>query len=91
VTPKEIGQKIKDLILNRKRAYQLVFDPKNQFTAKVIKDLAKFCRATETTFHADPRMHAALEGRREVFLRIQNHLNLTTEDLTRLYAGRDIE
>jgi hypothetical protein len=29
-----------------------------------------------------------LEGRREVWLRIQQHLNLTTEQLFQLYGGQ---
>jgi hypothetical protein len=53
----------------------------------VIADLAKFCRATKPTFHEDPRVHALLEGRREVFLRIMEHRNLPTEELYRLYGG----
>jgi hypothetical protein len=51
----------------------------------VLKDLAKFCRAHESTFHKDPRAHAVMEGRREVWLRIQNQLNLTDEELWALY------
>lgn len=54
---------------------------------KVLEDLAKFCRAHETTFHTDPRVHAALEGRREVFLRIQQHLNLDDPALWRLFGA----
>lgn len=57
----------------------------------VLHDLAKFCRAHETTFHEDPRIHAALEGRREVWLRIQQHLNLTSAELTELYTGENPE
>lgn len=52
----------------------------------VLRDLAKFCRADQTTFHTDPRLHAVLEGRREVWLRIQHHLQLTPEQLYALYG-----
>ena len=52
---------------------------------KVLADLAKFCRAHETTFHADPRIHAVLEGRREVFLRIMEHLQFTADQLYKLH------
>jgi len=51
--------------------------------------LAAFCRAEETTFNLDPRVHAVLEGRREVFLRIQNHLNLSSEDLWKKYSKKE--
>jgi hypothetical protein len=52
----------------------------------VQEDLADFCRANESTFDADPRMHAVLEGRREVWLRIQNTINLTVAQQFALYA-----
>lgn len=54
---------------------------------RVLRDLAKFCRANETCFDADPRLHAVLEGRREVWLRIQNHLHLSADELFTLQSG----
>lgn len=55
---------------------------------KVLSDLAKFCRFGETTFHpGSDRVSALLEGRREVFLRILQHLNLSQEQLMLLFAG----
>jgi len=74
-----------DFVRSRKRTYQLTFGtPAGQ---QVLIDLAGFCRANETCFNADPRLHAVLEGRREVWLRIANHLNLTTDQLYALYTG----
>lgn len=55
------------------------------FGQAVLADLAKFCRAHNSTFHSDSRVHAALEGRREVFLRILNHLQLSDEQLYALH------
>lgn len=73
----------------RKRAYQLAFgSPAGQ---EVLADLAKFCRAHETCFDPDPRIHAALEGRREVYLRIQQHLNLTEAQLAAIFSGNRIQ
>lgn len=46
---------------------------------KVLADLRKFCRGDQSTFHTDPRVHALLEGRREVFLRILAMLNMPSE------------
>jgi hypothetical protein len=43
---------------------------------RVLKDLARFCRASTSTFDPDARVHAFREGRREVWLRIQTMLNL---------------
>jgi len=76
-----------DFLRGRKRAYQLSLSSVAGQT--VLRDLAEFCRANETCFHEDPRLHAVLEGRREVWLRIQQHLNLTSEQLYALYSGRD--
>lgn len=74
-------------IRNRKKAYQIVFAPSSAHGQEVLSDLARFCRAYETCFDADPRKHAVLEGRREVWLRVQNHLHLTPEQLFALIPG----
>lgn len=71
----------------RKRAYQLTFQLNQPANVAVLDDLIRFCRVNESTFHPDARIAANLDGRREVFLRIQNHLGLTTEQLLSLYAG----
>lgn len=87
----EIKEKIRSVLSNRQHAYQEVFKSDSLSVQAVLKDLIRFCRANESTFHEDPRIHAVLEGRREVFLRIQKHLNLSTEDLWKLYkiGGND--
>jgi hypothetical protein len=73
------------LLRNRSHAYRITFTgPRAE---DVLADLAKFCRATESTFHPDPRAHAVAEGRREVWLRIQHHLKLTDDDLWKRYGG----
>lgn len=69
----------------RQTAYKLVFSsPAGQM---VLRDLMGFCRAGESTFHPDPRTHALLEGRREVFLRIQDHVELTTDQAVAVFGG----
>lgn len=71
--------------LNRRRtAYVRTF--LTPFGQEVLADLAKFCRANESTFHTDPRAHAVAEGRREVWLRLQRHLQLTDDQLWQLYG-----
>lgn len=57
--------------------------------APMLADLAKFCRANESTFDADPRIHALLEGRREVFLRIINFLSIDSETVSSLVKVKD--
>lgn len=77
-------ERILRLLQPRRRAYQIAFgSPAGQ---AVLLDLAIFCRANETCFHADPRRHAVAEGRREVWLRIQQHMNLGDDQLIALYA-----
>lgn len=72
-------------LAERRTDYTRTFDTPHG--AKVLADLAKFCRAQESTFHPDPRVHAVAEGRREVWLRIQQHLNLSEQDLWRAFGG----
>jgi hypothetical protein len=71
-------------------AYNRVFDKQSVHTTEVLKDLARFCRAHETTFHADPRLHAVLEGRREVWLKIQQYLQLSTAEIYELHKIKEI-
>ncbi|CAB4132162.1 hypothetical protein UFOVP134_49 [uncultured Caudovirales phage] len=73
-----------DFLRLRRQAYQLTFS--SPIGQRVLEDLAEFCRANETCFHADPRMHAVLEGRREVWLRIRKFLDLTAEQQAALMA-----
>jgi hypothetical protein len=85
---KEYGATL-DFLRHRKRSYQLaMMSPAGQ---DVLRDLAKFCRADRSCFDADPRLHAVAEGRREVWLRIQQHLNLSSEELFVLYGGGTIQ
>lgn len=78
------------IIQSRMVAYNRVFDAKNQYTKVVLLDLSKFCRAHESTFHKDPRLHAMLEGRREVWLKIQEYLQLTEQEIYDLHKIKEI-
>ena len=73
----------------RQLAYRHVFNHENQFTHIVLEDLAKFCRAHASTFHKDPNVSKVLEGRREVFLRIAENLNLSTEQIYDLHIAKN--
>lgn len=76
----------RQFLSRRRTAYVRTFlGPMGQ---EVLIDLARFCRAHDTTFHPDARAHAVAEGRREVWLRIQRHLQLDDEQLWRLYGGQ---
>lgn len=80
--------KARDLLNTRQQAYIQVFGIEGQHVKRVLEDLARFCRAEESAFHPDARIHAVIEGRREVWLRIQRHLNLSAEELFSYYAGK---
>lgn len=76
----------------RKRAYLLSL--KSPAGQVVLQDLAAYCRANETCMtlngkgDIDQQLTWAMEGRREVWLRIQQHLNLTPDQLATLYSGQ---
>lgn len=69
----------------RKTAYQFAFGTPGG--KAVLDDLATFCRARETCVVLGDRDRTyVLEGRREVYLRIQEHLELTLDQLVERYA-----
>ena len=71
------------LTLIRGRAYRATFN--NPQGKKVLADLRRFCRASVPTADVN-NVHTTylLEGRREVWLRIMAHLQLTEEDVFKL-------
>lgn len=80
--------KIFDRLREKKKAYQLTFGtPSGEI---VLDDLVEFCRGTESCFDPDPRVHAAYEGRREVLLRIQQMMNIPSQDLFATYYGKRV-
>ena len=82
-----------DLIRGAKRDYLFCFG--SPAGRHVLADLAKFCRATQTCIVTpgggdvripiDKDRTLVLEGRREVWLHIQQYLNLTSEELHHIY------
>lgn len=86
MTRVEFVDALKRALSRRRTAYQTTF--RGPVAEEVLRDLARFCRANESTYQQDPRAHALAEGRREVWLRIQGHLQLTPEQLWELYDGR---
>lgn len=83
---------IKQLLLaairSKRTSYQSLFlnSPAGE---AVLKDLARFCRAHESTYH--PEHAERLDGRREVWLHIQSYLRLSDEDLWKLFKPRNME
>lgn len=80
-------QKAKRFLTGRAGSYKRLFDKDSGDAKAVLIDLARFCRANQSTFHPDPHVQAELEGRREVWLRIMQHTKMTNEELYDLYNG----
>jgi hypothetical protein len=81
-----------DHVRERRLNYQLAAN--QPATQEMLIDLAAFCRANETCLVKDKNgaidqtATFILEGRREVWLRIQAHLNLSSKQLFMLLTGR---
>ena len=73
---------------SRRLAYLRTFNVEDVDAQIVLADLARFCRAHDSTFH--PQHAQRLDGRREVWLRIQHHLQLTDEQVWQLYGRKDL-
>lgn len=74
-----------------RQAYARLFEggPTADDLDTVDADLRRFCRVDETTFHPDPRVHAMLEGRREVYLHMQQYATMTTDEIIEARTHRD--
>ncbi len=83
-------ERAREWLRSRQLAYQRVFLGHGVDTDIVLKDLAKFCRAHESTFHVDARVSALMEGRREVWTRIVHHLKLTDQQLWDIYGNKSL-
>jgi hypothetical protein len=80
-----LKDKLRAIFSTRQQQYKQIF--KGPVAEEVLRDLARFCRANVSTFSENDRIHAVAEGRREVWLRIQNHLQLSPDELWRLTFG----
>lgn len=84
----------RNAIFKRRNAYRALFQPGGATTpaaAIVLADLRRFCRATTSTAcvspvtgQMDPIASAHAEGRREVWLRICQHIHVSDADLYRM-------
>ena len=69
------------LLFRKRQAYQAFFNENDRDAQVILADLREFCHADTPCWDEDARIHAAREGRREVWLRIKSHLNLSDEDI----------
>ena len=77
------------MIEERRLAYARIFDSPDGRV--LLFDLARFCRGYSTPFDPDPRIHALLTGRHEVFWRIMEHTRLDPDVLFKLYMMKQTE
>ena len=82
-------RKCKIKLFERRHAYRTTFG--GPLGKEVLKDLAKFCHAHESTFHTDAGLSRVKQGKHDVWLRIAHHLNLTEQQLWDLYDGREVD
>jgi hypothetical protein len=73
---------IKERIFRKHRSYRDAFS--TDAGKVVLKDLKDFCGADKPCFSKEPLEMAYREGRREVYLRIMAHIDLTKEQLRQL-------
>ena len=88
---KGTAENIKQYFQRRAIAYCRVFEKQSPFVHDVLMDLAKFCKANESAFNKDPIAMAYMQGRRDVFLRIQENLQLTADELFKLHVAKSGE
>lgn len=81
MTREEAKQQVRQIIEERKKAYERVFASNDPSVRIVLEDLSRFCREHTSCFHPDPRIHARLEGRREIMLRLRRYTNLSVDEL----------
>lgn len=75
----------------RKKSYQSIFGPAGAAGSAAMKDLAKFCYAAKSCAVPNRDLAQVLSGRREVWLRICEHLNLQPEELAVLYGAVTVD
>ena len=74
----------------RKAAYQRAF--KGASREALLHDLSRFCRAHHScVVPGDRDRTLLLEGRREVWLRIQEHITLSIVELAELYGAVQLQ
>lgn len=85
---------VHETIAARKRAYASVFSEGTTSAADltiVTEDLRRFCRADTSTFTADQRTHALLEGRRETWLHIHDLTSLSVDELVERHERQNLK
>lgn len=81
-------------LARRREAYVRVFVTGNSAQEDrdiVMNDMTRFCRGDASTFDMNERVHCLLEGRREWYQRVQDHVQLTQDALWVKYNSNQNE
>lgn len=87
-------------VFRRRNAYRMLFlngdGHPNPLAETVLADLKRFCKAQTSTVYIspvskaiDPLAMAMAEGRREVWNRIQSHLQISDKEISQLQEPAD--
>ena len=72
--------------MQQKQIYHRAFMPLDSL---LMKDVSRFCKVKVTVARDNPNLTYLLEGRRQFFLRIQQHLELDEEALAALFPNME--
>lgn len=89
-THEHVVERKQAMLRSRRDAYRRLFAG-NALTGDadiVLGDLKRFCRGNQTPWDTDPRIHALLTGRFEVYSRIVNHMTMQFDDLWEMLEGQ---
>lgn len=75
----------------RKKSYQQLFGVNGALGTEAMKDLARYCYATKSCAVPNHDLTLVLSGRREVWLRICEHLHLEPEELASIYGAVTVD
>lgn len=87
-------ERLKQRMISYRLAKSANFDKNQSATQEMLIDLSRFARMGETPCVLDTNgtidrdKTFVMIGRQEVIQRIQNHLNLSTQQLYRIYTGQ---
>lgn len=76
------------ILRDRQEAYRRLFSGAGAANDVriVMEDLRAFCRGDQSTYNDNPRTHALLTGRQEVYYRIKDHTTLHFEEMLEKYS-----
>jgi hypothetical protein len=82
----KVLEQLRNLLLRRRGQYQATFgDDTGKF---VLGDLFHICHAGSTTYRGDPNDALVAEGKRQVWIHIQNMLHATDDEMYKLARQR---